>query len=164
MKMNGERYVGLALDFSASSRYALKWAIDNCLRENDHLIILVVNKDTQLLEGSQAALWEGTGTPLIPLAVALDARSQQHYELKIDEDLKNILHEAEEKKIVVVFKVYWGDPKDKLCSAVIDAPLDFLVLGCRGLGALKRTFLGSVSNYVTNNVPCPVTIVKLPPS
>jgi hypothetical protein len=64
--MNGERYVGLALDFSASSRYALKWAIDNCLRENDHLIILVVNKDTQLLEGSQAALWEGTGTRKIP--------------------------------------------------------------------------------------------------
>lgn len=41
-------------------------------------------------------------------------------------------------QIVVVFKVYWGDAKEKLCSAVVDAPLDFLVLGCRGLGALKR--------------------------
>jgi len=59
--MNGERYIGVALDYSTSSRYALKWAIDNCVRPNDHLIVLVVNKDP-LLEGGQAALWEASGT------------------------------------------------------------------------------------------------------
>ena len=61
VKMNGERYVGVALDYSPGSRYALKWTIDNVLRENDHLIILVVNKDS-ILEGGQAALWESSGT------------------------------------------------------------------------------------------------------
>lgn len=63
--MNGERYVGVALDYSPGSRYALKWAIDNCLRENDHLIVVVVNKDS-ILEGGQAALWEASGTRKIP--------------------------------------------------------------------------------------------------
>lgn len=96
------------------------------------------------------------------MAVAADPQNQ--YQLKLDEELTNALHEATAKKIVVVFKVYWGDPKEKLCNAAVDAPLDFLVMGCRGLSAVKRTILGSVSNYVTNNVPCPVTIVKLPPS
>lgn len=163
VKMNGERYVGVALDYSPGSRYALKWAIDNCLRENDHLIVLVVNKES-ILEGGQAALWESSGTPLVPLAVAEEPQSQQNYQLKLDDDLKMTLHEAAAKKIVVEFKVYWGDAKEKLCSAVVDAPLDFLVMGCRGLGALKRTLMGSVSNYVANNVPCPVTIVKFPPS
>jgi nucleotide-binding universal stress UspA family protein len=162
-KMNGERYIGVALDYSTSSRYALKWAIDNCVRPNDHLIVLVVNKDP-LLEGGQAALWEASGTPFIPLEVAMDPHNQQKYQLKLDEELTKTLQEATAKKIVVVFKVYWGDPKEKLCSAAVDAPLDFLVMGCRGLSAIKRTILGSVSNYVANNVPCPVTIVKLPPN
>jgi hypothetical protein len=40
---------------------------------------------------------------LIPLAIALDARSEQNYELKLDQDLKNILHEAEEKKVSSVW-------------------------------------------------------------
>jgi len=38
----------------------------------------------------------------------------------------------------VVFKVYWGDPKDNICKSVADIPLDFLIMGCRGLSALKR--------------------------
>lgn len=38
----------------------------------------------------------------------------------------------------VMFKVYWGDPKENICKSVTDIPLDFLVMGCRGLSALKR--------------------------
>lgn len=41
-------------------------------------------------------------------------------------------------QIVVVFKVYWGDAKEKLCSSVVDVPLDYLVMGCRGLSSIKR--------------------------
>lgn len=101
---------------------------------------------------------------MIPLQEAENIIYQQNYQLTIDEELKTVLHEAVAKKIVVVFKVYWGDAKEKLCSSVVDVPLDYLVMGCRGLSSIKRAFMGSVSNYVVNNVPCPVTIVKLPPS
>lgn len=59
--MNGERYIGVALDYSPSSKYALKWTIDNILRPNDHLIVVVVNKDFHL-EGGTAVLWEKTGS------------------------------------------------------------------------------------------------------
>jgi len=59
--MNGERYIGVALDYSPSSKYALKWTLENILRPNDHLIVVVVNKE-MLLEGGAGVLWEKTGT------------------------------------------------------------------------------------------------------
>jgi hypothetical protein len=43
--MSPDRKIGLALDYSASSKYALKWAVDNLLREGDQLVILVVHKE-----------------------------------------------------------------------------------------------------------------------
>ena len=37
---------------------------------------------------------------------------------------------------------------------------DLIVIGARGLGAIKETFLGSVSNYVLHKSKIPVLIIK----
>jgi nucleotide-binding universal stress UspA family protein len=37
-----------------------------------------------------------------------------------------------------------------------------LIIGSRGMGAFKRTFLGSVSDYCVHHCHCPVIIPKMP--
>ncbi|CAK9199916.1 unnamed protein product [Sphagnum jensenii] len=161
--MAERRYFGVALDYSASSKYAFKWAIDNIFRDGDTVILVFVNKEIQ--DGTQADLWGEDGSPLVPFEDLSDPAIQRRYQLQGDEEIAQYAEEATNvKKVKVVAKVYWGDPKEKLVKAVIETPLDALVMGSRGLGTFKRTLLGSVSNYVVNSVPCPVTVVKLPPS
>jgi nucleotide-binding universal stress UspA family protein len=161
--MAGVRYFGVALDYSPSSKYALKWAIDNIFRADDVVILLFVN--TESVDGDQSDLWGEEGSPLVPFEGLSEPNLQRHYQLKPDEEITQYAEEASTvKKVKVMAKFYWGDPKEKLVKAVVETPLDALVMGSRGYGTFARTLLGSVSNYVVNNVPCPVTIVKLPPS
>lgn len=156
------RQVGIAMDFSAGSKYALQWALKNIVKEGDHLILVIVNK--KLNEMGEMHLWEDTGSPLIPLPdFAWPAVASKYGVSNPDRETLSLLElEARQSQLVVVFKIYWGDAREKLCDAVVDLPLDCIVMGSRGLGTLKRALLGSVSNYVVNNAPCPVTVVKLP--
>jgi len=41
-------------------------------------------------------------------------------------------------QVEVLAKIYWGDAREKLCEAVDDLKVNSFVLGCRGLGPLKR--------------------------
>jgi nucleotide-binding universal stress UspA family protein len=51
-----------------------------------------------------------------------------------------------------------GDPGAALCDLAAQRSARAIVMGSRGRGGLKRAFLGSVSDYVVRNAPCPVVI------
>lgn len=55
------RRVGVAVDFSACSKEALKWAVDNIVRDGDHLILVSVLHEGHYEEG-EMQLWETTGS------------------------------------------------------------------------------------------------------
>ncbi|KAG6664190.1 hypothetical protein CIPAW_02G075400 [Carya illinoinensis] len=158
--MESDRRVGVAVDFSACSKKALKWAVDNVVRDGDHLILVIVRPEGNYEEG-EIQLWEATGSPLIPLSDFSDPIIMKKYGVKPDPETLDIVNTAAtQKQIMLIMKIYWGDAREKICEAIDKIPLSCLVIGNRGLGKLKRAILGSVSNYVVNNGSCPVTVVK----
>jgi nucleotide-binding universal stress UspA family protein len=53
-----------------------------------------------------------------------------------------------------------GDPGAALCDLAASRSASAIVMGSRGRGGIKRALLGSVSDFVVRNAPCPVIISR----
>ncbi|GAB2274422.1 hypothetical protein Dimus_009191 [Dionaea muscipula] len=159
--MGKDRVIGVALDFSKGSKIALKWAIDNFLENGDTLYIIHV-KRSQGPE-SRDTIWSAEGSPLIPFSEFREKSVLQGYGVDPEPEVLDwLLALSTQVDVTIAAKIYWGDARDKICQAVEHLKLDALVMGSRGLGSIKRVFLGSVTSYVIEHAECPVTVVKEP--
>ncbi|MED6163320.1 hypothetical protein PIB30_078743 [Stylosanthes scabra] len=159
MAKASSRTVGIAMDFSPTSKLALKWAVDNLVDKHDRIIL--INVQPPQADHTRKDLFQDTGSPLVPLEEFREMNFTKQYGIARDPEVIDILDTLSRTKgVKAMLKVYWGDPREKLCSAVEDLHLNSLVIGSRGLGPIKRVLMGSVSKYVVTNASCPVTVVK----
>jgi len=61
-----------------------------------------------------------------------------------------------------LFKEENNRPGEVICKLAEDEKAQLIVMGSRGMGALRRTFLGSVSDYCVHHAHIPVVIVPPP--
>jgi nucleotide-binding universal stress UspA family protein len=65
--------------------------------------------------------------------------------------------------IAVSFLVWTGDPGESIVSAAQAEDVDLIVVGTHGRGRIGRLLLGSVSEAVVRNAPCPVLVIPPDP-
>ncbi|XP_062617118.1 universal stress protein in QAH/OAS sulfhydrylase 3'region-like isoform X4 [Saccostrea cucullata] len=53
-----------------------------------------------------------------------------------------------------------GDPGEAIVHVAEKEHANLIVTGCRGMGLLRRTFMGSVSDYVMHHASCPVLVCR----
>lgn len=53
-----------------------------------------------------------------------------------------------------------GEPGRAIIKIARGEGADYIVMGSRGLGTLRKTFMGSVSDYIVHHAHIPVTVVR----
>lgn len=66
-------------------------------------------------------------------------------------DLEGIIYE---KRIVV------GEPYEEILKIANESEYDYIIMGRRGFSKIMRFFVGSVTQRVISDSPCPVIVVK----
>ena len=62
--------------------------------------------------------------------------------------------------VTVDFLVWEGDPGESIIEAARAESADMIVVGSHGRGTVGRFLIGSVSDHVVRNAPCPVLVVR----
>ncbi|MGB7998967.1 MAG: universal stress protein [Anaerobacillus sp.] len=72
-------------------------------------------------------------------------------------EVKETLHHM---GVTVHSDVRAGDPAKEIVDLAVMTEADLIVIGSRGISGIKKWMLGSVSQKVAQQSPCPVLIVK----
>ncbi|XP_073236898.1 uncharacterized protein [Porites lutea] len=67
-----------------------------------------------------------------------------------------------EKQEFKLYKEESNRPGEVICKLAEDEKANLIVMGSRGMGTLRRTFLGSVSDYCVHHAHIPVVVVPPP--
>ncbi|XP_027038117.1 uncharacterized protein LOC113666530 [Pocillopora damicornis] len=142
---NPERIIGIPVDASDHSEKACDWYLKNMKQANDVVVIIHVSEMTHSgsIETIKKEDWE--------------QHVKDHTEKvkEIEEKYNTKLTKAE---VGFEVKLCGGKPGEAICSIIKERGIDLVIMGSRGMGAIRRTFVGSVSDYVLHHAHVPVII------
>ncbi|CAH8290359.1 unnamed protein product [Schistosoma turkestanicum] len=151
------RRVLLPIDGSEHSKRAVNWYLTEFSRPDDFAYFFHAVEPHYSKSNAIESHDHGK-----ELTTNLDKNLKMYAELgkilgeKLHEDLKN-------SHIQMEYIIQIGNkPGELIVNAAKQRSIDVILIGNRGLGALRRTFLGSVSDYVLHH--CNIPFVIIPPS
>ncbi|XP_031498673.1 universal stress protein PHOS34-like isoform X1 [Nymphaea colorata] len=157
--MAGEKSVFLVgIDESKESVYALQWTLDHFFapfppEARPYKLIILHAKPV-------ATSYIGLAGPGAADVLPIVEHDLKAIASRVLDKAKEMCH----SKSVLDFtaEVVEGDARSVLCEMVEKHHASMLIVGSHGYGAIKRTVLGSVSDYCAHHAHCTVMIVKMP--
>ncbi|PIA44402.1 hypothetical protein AQUCO_01700178v1 [Aquilegia coerulea] len=154
----GKPVMIVGIDDSEHSFYALEWTLDRFFPSStasDPPYKLMVIHARPLASATVGIA--GPGAADVYSYVELNLKKAASHVIEKAKDL------CEQRSLTdVSTEVIEGDARNVMCEAVDKHHATILVLGSHGYGALKRVFLGSVSDHCAHHAHCSVMIVKKP--
>ncbi|XP_052679828.1 putative universal stress protein SAUSA300_1656 isoform X4 [Crassostrea angulata] len=139
------RVVAVAIDNSEYAEKAFDWYLEK-IRRNDDVIVLIH----------------------IPESYDFSLASPGVIRQLLDELEKNVkfLEDRYAEKVKAYgidgkFRTGGGKPGEAILKIAREENATLIVTGTRGLGKIRRTVLGSVSDYVIHHSPVPVLVCRM---
>ena len=132
----------VAIDGSDEARRAVQLAADLAGRYRARLVVAHVVPNTEELPSGE---FQSFQEAVERAGVELLEDTSEHIRLPVDQ---------------VETKLLRGEPPTALCELADQLDADLVVIGSRGLGAVGRMLLGSVSDRLLHSCKRPVLIVR----
>uniref|UniRef100_A0A7S2THU5 UspA domain-containing protein n=1 Tax=Lotharella oceanica TaxID=641309 RepID=A0A7S2THU5_9EUKA len=157
------RHVMLALDESKYAEDVLRFCAENFAKIKGNKITFLY-----VYEYTPMTLLPGPG--FVPAGQNVEDLNEDIRKHAIDKGTKILKHLGKKAQVLGFkpddMKLLVGAPASNVKRAIVDytktEKADVLLCGSRGMGAVGRVFLGSVSDYLVHNCDCSVVIVKHP--
>ncbi|CAN8273700.1 unnamed protein product [Cochlearia groenlandica] len=161
------RKIGVAVDLSEESSFAVRWAVDHYIRHGDAVVILHVSPTSVLFGADWGPLPLQSPPPSVDFSDQQPKPSQEDFDSFTTSrvsDLAKPLKEAGFPHKIHIVKDH--DMRERLCLEIERLSLSAVIMGSRGFGAEKKKGsdgkLGSVSDYCVHHCVCPVVVVRYP--
>jgi nucleotide-binding universal stress UspA family protein len=135
-------------DFSEPSAAAIVYArqLADALRASLHLVLVIPDP------AAQPWAEEAYTGSLSEMLTQLKSRAQRN--------LQDVLPAPDRRKYRAQLVVAVGAPLTRIIEYAKKTPVDLIVMGTHGRGALAHAILGSVTERVMRLAPCPVLAVR----
>ncbi|TNN07000.1 Universal stress protein [Schistosoma japonicum] len=150
-----KKIVLMPVDGSNHSERAFQWYLDNLRSEDDELLFVCVIEPI-------------FATPIIELAMASPPitdimQSMQDNIENGKKMLQKYLMKARKHGVVCQgFAHVDAKPGPTLVKVADEHKVDIIIMGSRGLGMIRRTLLGSVTNYIMHHSKTPLVVIPPP--
>ncbi|XP_031550008.1 uncharacterized protein LOC116287466 [Actinia tenebrosa] len=143
-----KRNVLIPVDPSHHAEEGFTWFMDNVYHEGDHVVVLHVAE---------------LHPPALPHALATEEwkHEVEKHEQKVEELKKKYAQKCKDYKLDAKVKIVGVSTSvgAKVCEEAKIEEATLVVIGSRGMGLIRRTILGSVSDYVIHHAHCPVVVI-----
>ncbi|WAR25400.1 Y1388-like protein [Mya arenaria] len=149
MTSQDEKRVLIAMDGSSYCDYAFNWYMTK-VRQPGDFVVLFHSVEFHTL--TTMPMGVGSADLLTRMIEEEKAHAEQYLQKLTDKMKDNGLHGK--------VKQTTGPPRSEILRVAEEENVDLILMGCRGMGKVRRTFLGSVSDHVLHHSHVPVLVCR----
>lgn len=145
----------IAIDGSEHAKKAFEWYQKNVFTPTDKVVLVHAVEMHEILNSQQ---WYAT-----PYSFDRDTlfsileKEKEKVTAKLEE-FAQLLRDA--KINGTVKSVHSASPGEGICKMAKEVEADLIITGTRGMGTIRRTLLGSVSDYILHHAHVPVIVCR----
>ncbi|PVD31277.1 hypothetical protein C0Q70_06689 [Pomacea canaliculata] len=144
-----KRNVIIGIDDSEFSEFAFDFYLNQIRKEGDQIIMVHVSEYTSLVQAPVLLTDPVVVTELI-----------KEEEMKVKSLVDKYSNKMKKIHLGGKVKQMAGKVGEAILLAAKEENADMIILGTRGMGKMRRTFLGSVSDFVLHHSNVPVLVCR----